>query len=111
MASAHKASAYLLNLVDQKAINPTPSKELDAIYRSTSPSLPPPKPDTPHTTPQDTDDEPDPRITLLLPNPAGTIPRIIEAYALPKEAERSLLRAVEQAQLRSEADEEDVGDD
>jgi hypothetical protein len=33
-----------------------------------------------------------------------TIPQIINACALPKEAERSLLRAVEQAQIRSEAD-------
>lgn len=110
MALAHKASAYLLDLVDQKAIKPTPSRELDVIYKAASPLPPPPEP-TIHTSSQDTEDRPDPRITLLLPNPKATIPQILEAYVLPKEAERSLLRAVEQAQFRSEADQDEGEDD
>ena len=110
MASAHKASAYLLELVDQNAIKPTPSKELDTIYKAACPSLPPTQTTT-YAASQDTDDKPDPRITLLLPNPKATIPQILGAYALPKEAERSLVRAVEQAQFRSEADEDEGEDD
>ncbi|KAG8709823.1 hypothetical protein FRC08_017988, partial [Ceratobasidium sp. 394] len=104
---AHKASAYLLELVDQNAIKPSTSKELDRIYADTSPAPPPGKPATPTAS---NDPNADPAVTLLLSNPTATIPRILNAYALPKEAERSFLRAVEQARIRSEAD-GDMDDD
>ncbi|KAG9102789.1 hypothetical protein FRC06_001153 [Ceratobasidium sp. 370] len=105
--STHKASAYLLELVDQKAIKPTASNELDRIYAEAAPVPPPGKPATPTAS---NDPNADPAITLLLPNPTVAIPRILNAYALPKETERSFLRAVEQARIRSEAD-VDIEDD
>jgi hypothetical protein len=106
---AHKASAYLLELVDQNAIHPTASRELDSIYTDVSPPLPP---GISSTHPDSKDIDVDPTVTLLLPDPTIAIPRILNACALPKEAERSLRRAVEQAQFRSEADGDgDMGDE
>ncbi|KAG9125833.1 hypothetical protein FRC07_006031 [Ceratobasidium sp. 392] len=104
---AHKASAYLLELVDQDAIKPTTSEELDKIYEDGSPSRFSDEYATPITS---NDPNADPAIALLLPNPTVTIPRILDAYGLPAETERSLSRAVEQARLRSEAD-GDIDDD
>ncbi|KAG8774324.1 hypothetical protein FRC12_002047 [Ceratobasidium sp. 428] len=98
---AHKASAYLLELVDQNAIKPTTSKELDKIYADASPSRFSEKYATPVAS---NDPNADPAVVLLLPDPTVTISKIIDTYGLPKEAERSFLRAVEQARLRSEAD-------
>ncbi|KAG8747597.1 hypothetical protein FRC10_000139 [Ceratobasidium sp. 414] len=83
------------------AIKPIASKELDRIYAGTSPAPPPGKPATPTAS---NDPSADPTVTLLLPDPSMAIPRILNAYALPKEAERSFLRAIEQARIRSEAD-------
>ncbi|QRW00669.1 potassium/hydrogen exchange-like protein [Ceratobasidium sp. AG-Ba] len=98
---AHKASAYLLELIENDAVQNTPSKELDVIYSESAPRPPPGKPATPKTS---NSPDADPAVTQLIPKPTVTIPRILKAYDLPKEAERSFFRAVEQARLRSEAD-------
>ncbi|CAE6449055.1 unnamed protein product [Rhizoctonia solani] len=99
---AHKASTYLLELSDKDAIYPSPSQDLDKVYSNASKSLPDPSPGTNN---EHSDLKSDSSIVQLLPNPTSTISVIIDTYSLPKEAKRSLLRAVEQAKIRSRSDE------
>ncbi|KAL5635465.1 hypothetical protein ACGC1H_004304 [Rhizoctonia solani] len=98
---AHKASTYLLELSNKDAIHASPSQDLDNVYSNASKLLPDPSP----RDDEDSDLEFDSSITQLLPNPVPTISHIIDTYSLPKEARRSLLRAVEQAKIRSQIDE------
>ncbi|CAE6421289.1 unnamed protein product [Rhizoctonia solani] len=98
---AHKASTYLLELSNQEAIQASPSKDLDEVYSKASRSLPDP---TRGITKENSSPEFDSSITQLLPNPSSTISHIVDAYSLPKEAKRSLLRAVDQAKIRSRFD-------
>ncbi|KAB5594083.1 K+-H+ exchange-like protein [Ceratobasidium theobromae] len=98
---AHKASAYLLELVEQGAIRAMPSQELDKIYSNTAKLLSgPTRNDTKRH--ERTKFDSNVQVVQLFPNPTMTIPQIIDTYSLPKEAERSFLRAVEQARIRSE---------
>ncbi|KAJ1309642.1 hypothetical protein OPQ81_006409 [Rhizoctonia solani] len=98
---AHKASAYLLELANNDAIHKFPSKDLDEVYSKASQSIPNPSSGANR---KQIDLESDSSIVELLPNPAHTISHIVDVYSLPKEAERSLLRAVEQASIRSQSD-------
>ncbi|KAG8691074.1 hypothetical protein FRC11_006979 [Ceratobasidium sp. 423] len=98
---AHKASAYLLELSNKGAIHASPSQDLDEVYSKASRSLPDPSrgANKEHNDPKFDSD-----IAQLLPNPTPTISHIVATYSLPKEAERSFLRAVEQARIRSQSD-------
>ncbi|CAE6443022.1 unnamed protein product [Rhizoctonia solani] len=98
---AHKASTYLLELSNEDAIHPSPSQDLDKVYSNASKLLPDPA----SRDNEDSDLEFDSSIAQLLPDPAPTISHIIDTYSLPKGAGRSLLRAVEQAKIRSQFDE------
>ncbi|KAF8744743.1 Mitochondrial K+-H+ exchange-related, partial [Rhizoctonia solani] len=97
---AYKASTYLLELSNQGAIQTVPSEDLDNIYSNASRALPGA---TQRAITENDGVEHDSSITQLLPNPS-TISHIVDAYSLPKEAKRLLLRAVEQAKTRSQFD-------
>ncbi|CAE7124094.1 unnamed protein product [Rhizoctonia solani] len=99
---AHKASIYLLELSNKDAIHTSPSQDLDSVYSNASKLLPDPAPkaNNEHNNPKA-----DSSIAQLLPNPTPVISHIIDTYSLPKEVKRSLLRAVDQARIRSQFDE------
>ncbi|CEL51690.1 hypothetical protein RSOLAG1IB_00225 [Rhizoctonia solani AG-1 IB] len=98
---AHKASAYLLELSNQEAIKTSPSEDLDELYSKASKSLSGP---AQPITKENSSPELDSSIIQLFSNPSSSISYIIDAYSLPKEAKRSLLRAVEQAKIRSRSE-------
>ncbi|CAE6460452.1 unnamed protein product [Rhizoctonia solani] len=99
---AHKASSYLLELSNKEAIHTSPSEDLDKVYEKASRSLPYP---SRGINKEHNDLKFDSNIVQLLPNPAQTVSHIVDAYSLSKEAERSMLRAIEQARIRSQIDE------
>ncbi|KIM80956.1 hypothetical protein PILCRDRAFT_821813 [Piloderma croceum F 1598] len=103
---AYRASQYLENLIDQGAIVPEASEELDKIYAehdplqsntTTSPS------DTnttnPHSSPDSTaNPEPAPPPLLLT---RAAIPAIVSLFNLTGHSSADMYRALEQARLRS----------
>ncbi|KAH7341002.1 mitochondrial K+-H+ exchange-related-domain-containing protein [Rhizoctonia solani] len=99
---AHKASSYLLELSNNDAIHASPSEDLDEVYTKSLGLLPD---SSKGVNNEHNELKVGSNIVQLLPNPTSTISHIVDAYSLSKEAERSLLRAVDQAKIRSRFDE------
>jgi hypothetical protein len=82
---AHKASLYLLSLLDKKAIEPQPSVTLDRIYQELGPPS--------HVL---SDEKKSSQILLR----KEAIPRIVTHFELPASAEADLYRALDQTEAR-----------
>lgn len=85
---AYRSSQYLQSLVDQHAIVPEPSQELDEIYAQYTPASSSPEPSTSTT-----------QHELLLTRDA--VPAIVERFELDPSADTDLYRALEQVRLRT----------
>ncbi|KAG6334698.1 hypothetical protein ID866_4397 [Astraeus odoratus] len=120
---AYKSSQYLSSLIEQGLIKPKPSQQLDAIYRSFSPSASNPMVAPPMRIPMSSEGldpknkevpgSTDPSLASMraTDNDAGSVtqgllltreavPKILELFHLPESAAPDMYRAMEQVRVR-----------